>query len=103
MAFLGEEGHPILIAVPQMTIVKDAGESNNAQWKVAETIFCNVVNVPNKQALFKRFVHDLADARRNGEEDITRDFGDVRATLDMLPQSTESYVDVTLSLRRKPG
>jgi hypothetical protein len=101
VGIVGEEGHPILIGVPSMTLVPGDGESNADELKVAETIFCNVVGKDQKP-LFVRMVRDLMDGRKRGETDVTRDFGDVRVKLDFMPQNDESSVDVNFTLTPKP-
>jgi len=56
----------------------------------------------DEKGQFKRLVRDLMDAIRNGTDPLTREFGDVRVVLSVTSQ-TDAYIDVALTLTRKPG
>jgi hypothetical protein len=103
IAIIGPEGQPVMIQLPAMTLVPGAFEGNAGTLTAAQTIFCNVVDVENEQAQFKRFVRDLMDAMKRQDQEVTREFGDVRAVLEGMPQADGSAIDVTLTLTRKPG
>jgi len=104
IAIIGEEGHPVMISLPGMTLVPGALEGNSGTLMVAQTIFCNVVVAENEQDQFKRLVRDLVDAIKTRRDEVSRDFGDVRVVLEvMMPQTNANYIDVTLTLTPKPG
>jgi hypothetical protein len=103
VAINGEEGHPVMVTLPEVTLVPGAVEGNAGTLKVAQRIFCNVVVAENEDAQFKRLVRDLLDGIKRKESEVSRDFGDVRAVLEAMPQTNESYIDVSLRLTRKPG
>jgi hypothetical protein len=103
VAIVGEEGHPVRVSLPMMTLVPGALEGNSGTLAVAQTIFCNVVDVEGEQARFRRLVRDLADAIANKLTEVTADFGDVHVVLEAMPQPDGSAIDVTLTFTRKPG
>jgi hypothetical protein len=104
IAIIGQEGHPVMIMLPSMTLVPGAVEGNSDTLKVAQTIFCNVVDAAEEKAQFKKMLRDLMDALKNGQEDLTRDIGDVRVVLEgMKAQNNDNYIDVTLTLKPKGG
>lgn len=102
LAIVGPEGHPILVVVPEMTLVPGAFEGNEGTLKLARTIFCNVVNVEGEEALFKRMLRDLMDAKRNQMNDVTRDYGDVHVVLEFSPaENNSNYIDISMTMTPK--
>jgi hypothetical protein len=103
IGIIGEEGHPVMISLPGMTLVPGALEGNSDTLTVAQTIFCNVVSAEGEEAQFKRLVRDLVDAIKTRRSEVTRDFGDVRVVLEvMMPQTNDNYIDVTLTMTPTP-
>lgn len=103
VAIIGEEGHPVTISLPGMTVVPGALEGNSGTLMVAQSIFCNVVVAEDEQGQFKRLLRDLMDAVKLRKNEVTRDFGNVRVALEAaVPANRDNYMDITLTFTPKP-
>ena len=104
IAIIGEEGHPILITLPGVTVVPGAFEGNAGTIKAMQTIFCNVVDVEGEKAAFTKMLRDLIDALNRGDENVIRIIGEVQVIMEaMRPQNNDNWIDVTMTMKPKPG